>query len=146
MAHIVGVIISTRDDVADDVQRLIEALRRPLHLSRNKSAAMYLPNGADKGAGLAAVLEYLGIGPDAVVGFGDAENDLAFLRRSGISVAVASVHASVKEQVDVVTDEAAGDGVAAFIHGHARGRSRVHALTPRRPTTAATMRPSGLSA
>ena len=110
------VIVSTRDDAADDVQRLIDASRRPLHLSLNKGAAMYLPTGVDKGSGLAAGLEHLGIGAEAVAGFGDAENDLAFLRLAGISVAVGNALESVKEQVNVVTEQAAGDGVAAFIH------------------------------
>ncbi|TGR94259.1 phosphoglycolate phosphatase, partial [Mesorhizobium sp. M2E.F.Ca.ET.209.01.1.1] len=62
---------------------------------------------------------------------GDAENDHAFLRASGCSVAVANALPAVKETADLVTREARGKGVEEVIrklvkHDHliARKRSR----------------------
>jgi len=50
-----------------------------------------------------------------VVGIGDAENDLAFLRLCGFSVAVANAIASLKQQVDLVTRAKSGAGAIEVI-------------------------------
>jgi hydroxymethylpyrimidine pyrophosphatase-like HAD family hydrolase len=122
------VIVSTQGAALPEVRPILEAAPTVLHVSLNKGAAMYLPPGIDKAAGLRAGLEHLAIGLDAVAAFGDAENDLAFLRVSGLSVAVANALDSVKEQVDIVLDDPAGDGVAAFIRELVAAR---HATSPR---------------
>lgn len=109
------VIVSSSSSRVAEIQEAIDDTSAPLHLSLNKGAAMYLPTGVDKGFGLRAGLERFGIAEAAVAGFGDAENDLPFLRLSGISVAVANALDSVKDHVDVVVDLPAGAGVAAFI-------------------------------
>jgi hypothetical protein len=46
----------------------------------NKGAVMVLPPSVDKGTGLAAAFDELGLSPPNVVGIGDAENDHAFLQ------------------------------------------------------------------
>lgn len=53
----------------------------------------------------------LGISLHNVVSVGDAENDLAFLRISACSAAVANALPSVKEQADVVLEQPRGEGV-----------------------------------
>ena len=129
------VILSTRVDAVEQARRIIDESPTPLHVSLNKAAAMYLPRGIDKGSGLAEGLRHVGIDRGSVVGFGDAENDLAFLRLCGVSVAVANALDGVKREVDVVTAEPAGDGVAAFIH--ALIAAHLFAAPTRRPAPGA---------
>ncbi|NEE61059.1 HAD hydrolase family protein, partial [Streptomyces sp. SID8455] len=46
------------------------------------------PYGVDKGTGIAAAAELLGIGAEGTVAFGDMPNDLPMFRRSGHRVAM----------------------------------------------------------
>jgi hypothetical protein len=85
------------------------------HVIFNKGSVMMLPSGITKASGLAPALDELGIPPDRVVGVGDAENDHAFMRLCGVSVAVANALPAVKETADVVTTGARGAGVAELI-------------------------------
>lgn len=60
---------------------------RPVY---NGESVTYLPAGTDKGSGLRAAAAALGISARQVIGFGDGENDLPFLRACGVAVAVAN--------------------------------------------------------
>jgi hypothetical protein len=51
----------------------------------------------------------------AVVGVGDAENDSAFLKHCGLSVAVANAVPALQAQVHRLTSSNAGAGVAELI-------------------------------
>ncbi|HZR22452.1 MAG TPA: HAD hydrolase family protein, partial [Vicinamibacterales bacterium] len=55
---------------------------------------------------------------------GDAENDQAFLRSCGLSVAVANALPSVKELANVTTTGARGAGVTEMINRLLEGVSR----------------------
>ena len=83
----------------------------------NKGAVMLLPEGVDKAYGLKAALEELEIDASDVIGFGDAENDHAFLRMCGFSVAVSNAVAAIKKSADVVTVADRGRGVTEFLRG-----------------------------
>lgn len=85
------------------------------HVIFNKGSVMALPSGVNKATGLEPALEELGIPADRVVGVGDAENDHAFLRMCGLSVAVANALPAVKETADLVTAGARGLGVTELI-------------------------------
>jgi hydroxymethylpyrimidine pyrophosphatase-like HAD family hydrolase len=85
------------------------------HVIYNKGAAMALPLEVTKATGLAAVLKTMGVPPAEVVAVGDAENDYAFLRYCGLSVAVSNALPEVKAAVDVVTAGARGAGVTELI-------------------------------
>ncbi|MFO0893209.1 MAG: HAD-IIB family hydrolase [Isosphaeraceae bacterium] len=61
------------------VQEVIDELGLDLEVILNKRAVMILPHGVNKASGLRAALDELGLPPGAVVGVGDAENDLPFL-------------------------------------------------------------------
>jgi hydroxymethylpyrimidine pyrophosphatase-like HAD family hydrolase len=76
---------------------------------------MALPAEVTKATGLAVALEEFGITAARTVGIGDAENDQAFLRVCGLSVAVANALPSVKETAHVVTRGARGAGVTEVI-------------------------------
>ena len=90
----------------------LEAIRDlglELHIIFNKGAVMVLPAEINKASGLKKALKRLQLSPYNVVGIGDAENDQAFLRACGCSVAVANALPTVKENADfVVANHGAG--------------------------------------
>ena len=108
-------MVSTRQPHEEEVLSVIRELGLDLQVIFNKGAVMVLPTGVNKGTGLKEALDELGISLHNVVSIGDAENDLAFLRISGCSVAVANALPSVKEQVDFVLDRERGEGVIELI-------------------------------
>ncbi|MYT91560.1 HAD-IIB family hydrolase [Streptomyces sp. SID8359] len=73
------------------------------------------PYGVDKGTGIAAAAELLGIGPERTVAFGDMPNDLPMFRRSGHRVAMGNAHPELRAAADEVTASNAEDGVAAVL-------------------------------
>ncbi len=105
------VIVATRQPHEATVLRVIRELGLGLHVVFNKGSVMVLPAAVNKATGLDAALRDLSMSPDAVVGVGDAENDLEFLERCGFSVGVANALPSLKEGVDWVTPRPEGAGV-----------------------------------
>jgi HAD superfamily hydrolase (TIGR01484 family) len=81
----------------------------------NKGAVMILPSGVNKATGLDAALSEIALSPHNVVGVGDAENDHAFLRACGCSVAVANALPAVKDTADLVMKGSRGEGVEELI-------------------------------
>jgi hydroxymethylpyrimidine pyrophosphatase-like HAD family hydrolase len=106
------VIVSTTDIHKEKVLETISELGLELQIIFNKGSAMVLPSGVNKATGLKAAVRNLGISMLNVVGVGDAENDHAFLRACGRSVAVANALPYLKDQADLVTRGEAGNGVA----------------------------------
>jgi hydroxymethylpyrimidine pyrophosphatase-like HAD family hydrolase len=98
------------------ILQAIRELGLELQIIFNKGAVMVLPSGVNKASGLTAALQRLHLSRSNVVGIGDAENDLDFLRGCGCAVAVANALRSVKEDADIVTSGARGAGVAELIH------------------------------
>jgi HAD superfamily hydrolase (TIGR01484 family) len=99
-------------------QQVVEAIRQcglELQIVFNKDAVMVLPTGVNKMTGLCAALEALKLSRHNVIGVGDAENDHAFLDSSECAVAVANAIPALKENADLVTRGARGDGVAELI-------------------------------
>src|SRR5687768_6239623 len=94
---------------------LIKELGLELEIIFNKGAVMVLPSGVNKATGLVAALERLGFSPHNVVGVGDAQNDHAFLRACGCSVAVANALPAVKDTADLVVNGSRGAGVEELI-------------------------------
>lgn len=98
-----------------EVLELVRQLNLDLEVTFNRESVMVLPSGVDKGTGLTAALARLNVAPAETVGIGDAENDLAFLRLCGYSVAVANAVESLKKEVDLVTRAKNGAGAAEII-------------------------------
>lgn len=71
-----------------------------------------MPRGVNKASGLEALLRALGIAADEVCFFGDAENDLAILRRVGYPVAVANAVPAVRDAARYHVGACADEGVA----------------------------------
>ncbi len=108
-------IVATREPNEQIVLEAIRELGLELQIIFNKGAVMILPPGIDKASGLAAAMRRMGLAPRDVIGIGDAENDLPFLRSCGCAVAVANALPAVKDKADVVTSGARGEGVVEMI-------------------------------
>ena len=83
-----------------------------------QTAAFYLeviPSQINKGQGIRSICSVLGIGPEQVMAFGDAENDIPMLRVAGIGVAMGNAADVVKAAADYVTRSNNEDGVAAAL-------------------------------
>jgi len=109
------VIVATWQPHAETVRSVIDSLHLDLEVILNKRAVMILPNGVNKASGLITALAALELSPEHVVGIGDAENDLDFLRICGRAVAVANALPSVKAQCHAVTTNGHGAGVIELI-------------------------------
>lgn len=108
-------IVATWEPHQATVLEAIHQFGLELEIVFNKGAVMVLPSGVNKASGLAAALDDLGLSSHNVVGVGDAENDHAFLRACGLSVAVANALGAVKEIADLVTDGDHGLGVEQLV-------------------------------
>jgi HAD superfamily hydrolase (TIGR01484 family) len=109
------VVVATRVPNETTVLAAIRDLGLELQVIFNKGAVMVLPTGTNKAVGLKAALRRLGIQPLEVIGFGDAENDHAFLDLCGYSVAVANALPAIKRGATYVAAQAHGEGVVEFL-------------------------------
>ena len=75
----------------------------------------FLPAGGGKEQGILAVCRELGITPEQVIAFGDAENDIAMLRLAGLGVAMGNAIQEVKDIADDITLSNEEDGVADYL-------------------------------
>ncbi|MFI6949474.1 HAD family hydrolase [Streptomyces sp. NPDC050422] len=73
------------------------------------------PYGVDKGAGIAAAAEHLGLDPMTAIAFGDMPNDLPMFRSCGYGVAMANAHPLLRAAADEVTLSHEEDGVAVVL-------------------------------
>jgi hypothetical protein len=108
-------IVATWHPNESVVLEVIRNLGLELQVIFNKNAVMILPSGVNKGTGLLAALDELGLSPHNVVAAGDAENDHAFLSISECSVALANALPALKERADFVTAASHGAGVEELI-------------------------------
>ena len=109
------VIVATSEPYEAAVLAIIRGLGLDLHVILNKGAVMILPTGIDKGTALLTTLRKLQIPTRAVIGVGDAENDLSFMDRCGYSVAVANALPGLRAAADHITQAERGEGVTELI-------------------------------
>jgi hydroxymethylpyrimidine pyrophosphatase-like HAD family hydrolase len=109
------VIVATWTPNETKALEAIRDLGLELQVIFNKGAVMVLPAGVNKGTGLGAALEDLGLSPHNCAAIGDAENDHAFLAMSECAVAVVNALPALKQHADMVTTGADGDGVTELI-------------------------------
>jgi hydroxymethylpyrimidine pyrophosphatase-like HAD family hydrolase len=110
-----AVIVAACEAHHSEVCAVIRDLGLDLDVILNKGAVMVLPAGVNKGTGVTRAAAKLALPLSAMVGIGDAENDCALLRACGVGVAVANAVPSLKEQADIVTRGARGEGVVEII-------------------------------
>jgi HAD superfamily hydrolase (TIGR01484 family) len=108
-------IVATWHPHETTVIEVIRALGLEMQVIFNKEAVMILPSGVNKGTGVRAALDELGLSTHNALGVGDAENDHAFLGICECSVAVENALPVLKERADVVTTKARGEGVEEII-------------------------------
>ena len=112
----VGVcIVATRQACEATVRDVIRELGLAMEIAFNKGAVMMLPAGVDKASGLRAAIHALGLPTNSVLGIGDAENDLPFLRVCGCSAAVGNALPIVREEVDLWLSQENGAAVVELI-------------------------------
>lgn len=70
---------------------------------------------ADKGEALLELAQMYGISPSETAAFGDGGNDIGFMQRAGVAVAMGNAIPSILTIADFVTDDNAHDGVAKGI-------------------------------
>lgn len=73
-----------------------------------------LARGVDKGSALIRLADFLGIGRQDTVAFGDEDNDAFLLRTAGVGIAMGNATAATKAAADFVT---LGNDEAGFAHG-----------------------------
>ena len=66
--------------------------------------------GVEKGSGLLALCDYLGISPEETAAVGDGMADVAMFRRVGLSIAMENALDSVRESADLVAPDNDLDG------------------------------------
>ena len=108
-------IVATVEPHEHHVLEAIRDLGLEWHVIFNKGSVMALPADVTKATGLMPALAALGLSAAETVAIGDAENDHAFLRACGLSVAVANALTAVKDGCDVVLTTARGAGVTELI-------------------------------
>jgi len=122
-------IVATWEPHQATVLDIIKTMGLGLDIIFNKGAVMILPSGVNKATGLTAALQDLRLSPHNVVGVGDAENDHAFLKVCGCSVAVDNAIPAVKDTANLVMRGARGKGVEQLID---RMIKRDHGIVSRR--------------
>ncbi|MGN0071942.1 MAG: Cof-type HAD-IIB family hydrolase [Atopobiaceae bacterium] len=78
----------------------------------------YTAKGVDKSKALSECFADLGIAPEHVIAFGDAQNDITMLRWAGIGVAMGNAVDETKAAADEVTLSNEEDGIAASLANH----------------------------
>lgn len=84
----------------------------------NKASIAIVPNGCDKGTGLAQAIEHLGMSDRALMAIGDATNDLPMFAMADVAVAVANAEPALAATGIELTRRAFGAGVAEALARH----------------------------
>jgi len=139
-------IVATWEPNEKTVLEAIRDLGLELQIVFNKGAVMVLPANVNKASGLKAALDDLGLSAHNVVAVGDAENDHAFMQASGFAVAVADALPTIKNEADLVTRGARGEGVSELIES-LLARGWRHSATSKNiaPSRSASARTAGRS-
>lgn len=113
----IKILMSVQPEALAGVQAQIAAFL-PEELTVVQTAPFYLeviPRRINKGQGILDVCGALGILPEEVIAFGDAENDIPMLRAAGLGVAMGNAQQAVKDAADYVTLSNNDDGIAAAL-------------------------------
>ena len=107
----------TFEDQGDDLT-LPESLASTLRMVRwHEHSSDVVPISGSKAAGVAKVVDQLGLKPENVMVFGDGLNDLELFDYAGISVAMGISHDKIKEKADYITKTLEEDGIFDALEG-----------------------------
>lgn len=101
-----------RDQYYGKMQELFPQLKICSSLGTNVEANC---KNITKASGLWDLIEYLGIGMDTVMAFGDNGNDYEMIEAAGIGVAMGNAEADIKKLADKITKSNTEDGVAYMV-------------------------------
>ena len=116
----------TFEDQGDDL-RLPDALASTLRMVRwHEHSSDVVPISGSKAAGVAKVVDQLGLKPENVMVFGDGLNDLELFDYAGISVAMGVSHEKIKEKADYITKTLEEDGIFDALEGFGMVEKELH--------------------
>jgi len=115
-AAIKGLFISPEENLAKLRPMLEEHYGESLYLTRSSPTFLeILTAGVSKGTGLLRALEYLNLGREETIAFGDEENDIPMLETALFSAAPANAKEAARNAAVFQIPSNAEDGVAAFL-------------------------------
>ena len=116
----------TFEDQGDDLT-LPENLSSTLRLVRwHEHSSDVVPISGSKAAGVAKVVDRLGLKPENVMVFGDGLNDFELFDYAGISVAMGISHDKIKEKADYITKTLEEDGIFDALEGFGMVEKELH--------------------
>ena len=116
----------TFEDQGDDLV-LPESLASTLRMVRwHEHSSDVVPISGSKAAGVAKVVDQLGLKPENVMVFGDGLNDLELFDYAGISVAMGVSHEKIKEKADYITKTLEEDGIFDALEGFGMVEKELH--------------------
>jgi len=116
----------TFEDQGDDLT-LPESLASTLRMVRwHEYSSDVVPISGSKAAGVAKVVDQLGLKPENVMVFGDGLNDLELFDYAGISVAMGISHDKIKEKADYITKTLEEDGIFDALEGFGMVEKELH--------------------
>ena len=116
----------TFEEQGDDLV-LPESLASTLRMVRwHEHSSDVVPISGSKAAGVAKVVDQLGLKPENVMVFGDGLNDLELFDYAGISVAMGVSHEKIKEKADYITKTLEEDGIFDALEGFGMVEKELH--------------------
>ena len=116
----------TFEDQGDDLV-LPESLASTLRMVRwHEHSSDVVPISGSKAAGVAKVVDQLGLKPENVMVFGDGLNDLELFDYAGISIAMGVSHDKIKEKADYITKTLEEDGIFDALEGFGMVEKELH--------------------
>jgi Cof subfamily protein (haloacid dehalogenase superfamily) len=108
------------DDMLSELSQLPVSYKAMISYSGERYTDI-TAEGVTKASGVLQWCTMQGIKPEEVIGFGDSENDVEFLKTVGYAVAVGNATDEVKAIADEVTADCDHDGVAEWIQKNVKG-------------------------
>ena len=116
----------TFEEQGDDLV-LPDTLASTLRMVRwHEHSSDVVPISGSKAAGVAKVVDQLGLKPENVMVFGDGLNDLELFDYAGISVAMGISHDKIKEKADYITKTLEEDGIFDALEGFGMVEKELH--------------------
>ena len=116
----------TFENQGDDLI-LPESLASTLRMVRwHEHSSDVVPISGSKAAGVANVVDQLGLKPENVMVFGDGLNDLELFDYAGISIAMGVSHDKIKEKADYITKTLEEDGIFDALEGFGMVEKELH--------------------
>ena len=116
----------TFEEQGDDLV-LPESLASTLRMVRwHEHSSDVVPISGSKAAGVAKVVDQLGLKPENVMVFGDGLNDLELFDYASISIAMGVSHDTIKEKADYITKTLEEDGIFDALEGFGMVEKELH--------------------